>query len=131
MLHEKIRGKIIGAAMAVLNDLKPGLDEKLYERALIIELRAQELQIDQQKRFSVAYRGEEIGYLVPDLIVEQVVVVDTKVVDDFSAAHVAQIIGYLAISKLQLGLLVNFKHQKLQWKRVIRERDSGILRSFA
>ena len=107
--------------MVVLNDLKPGLDEKLYERALLLELRAQGAKIDQQKRFGVFYRGEEIGHLIPDLIVDEAVIVDAKVAEDFNEAHVAQMIGYLAITKLQLGLLVNFKHHKLQWKRVVRE----------
>ena len=109
MLYEDLSHKIIGASMTVLNDLKPGLDEKLYERALVIELRTQGLKIEQQKRFSVVYRGEEIGYLVPDLIVESSIIVDTKVVEDFSEAHMAQMIGYLAITKLQLGLLLNFR----------------------
>ena len=125
MLHEEISGKIIGAAMAVLNELKPGLDEKLYERALVLELRARGLKVDQQRPFEVSYRGEKIGQLVPDLIVENVVIVDSKVAEDFSNAHVAQMIGYLAITKLQLALLINFKHAQLHWKRVVREKAGG------
>jgi len=131
MLHEEISGKIIGAAMAVLNELKPGLDEKLYERALIIELRNQGLKVDQQKQYEVFYRREIIGLLVPDLFVNDTVIVDTKVADDFSDAHMAQMIGYLAITKLQLALLINFKHAQLKWKRVVREKASGNPRSSA
>jgi len=131
MLHEELSGKIIGAAMTVLNELKPGLDEKLYERALIIELRNQGLKVDQQKQFEVFYRQEMIGLLIPDLIVGDAVIVDTKVVDDFSDAHMAQMIGYLAITKLQLALLINFKHNQLRWKRVVREKISENPRSSA
>ena len=121
MIHEELSGKIIGAAMTVLNDLGPGLDEKLYERALVIELRKQGHAVDQQKAFPVHYSGELIGTLVPDTIVDGLVIADPKVVEAFNDSHVRQMIGYLAITKLRLALLLNFKHAKLQWKRVVRE----------
>ena len=121
MIHEELSGKIIGAAMAVLNELGPGLDEKLYERALVIELRKRGHTVDQQKTFSVHYSGELIGTLVPDTIVDGLVIADPKVVEVFGETHLRQMIGYLAITKLNLALLLNFKHAKLQWKRVVRE----------
>ncbi|MEZ5415666.1 MAG: GxxExxY protein [Opitutaceae bacterium] len=121
MIHERLSGEIIGAAMAVLNELGPGLDEKLYERALVIELRKRGHTVEQQKSFPVYYADELIGNLVPDTIVDGLVVADPKVVEAFSETHVRQMIGYLAITKLQLALLLNFKHAKLQWKRVVRE----------
>ena len=123
MLHEELSGQIIGAAMAVLNELGPGLDEKLYERALVIELRRRGRKIDQQKSFSVYYAGELVGRLVPDTIVDGLVIADPKVVEFFNDTHVRQMIGYLAITKLKLALLLNFKHAQLQWKRVVREVD--------
>ncbi len=107
--------------MTVLNELGPGLDEKLYERALVIELRKRGHAVDQQKSYSVHYAGELIGNLVPDLIVDELVIADPKVVDTFGETHLRQMIGYLAITKLQLALLLNFKHVKLEWKRVVRE----------
>ncbi len=121
MVHEKLSGEIIGAAMAVLNELGPGLDEKLYERALVIEMRKRGHQVDQQKSFPVHYSGELIGNLVPDTIVDGLVIADPKVVEAFSETHVRQMIGYLAIAKLQLALLLNFKHARLEWKRIVRE----------
>lgn len=122
MIHEKLSGEIIGAAMSVLNELGPGLDEKLYERALVIELRKRGHKVDQQRSFAVRYAGELIGNLVPDLIVDDLVIADPKVADSFSETHIRQMIGYLAITKLQLALLPNFKHAKLQWKRIVREQ---------
>jgi len=122
MIHEKLSGEIIGAAMAVLNELGPGLDEKLYERALVIELRKRGHKVDQQRSFPVHYAGELIGNLVPDLIVDDLVIADPKVADSFNETHIRQMIGYLAITKLQLALLLNFKHAKLQWKRIVREQ---------
>jgi GxxExxY protein len=75
---------------------------------------------DQQKQFSVHYRGRYIGKLIPDLIVDDAVIVDTKVVEQFAESHLAQVLGYLKISKLQLGLLLNFKYASLDWKRIVR-----------
>jgi GxxExxY protein len=115
--------EIIGAAMALLNELGPGLDEKLYERALVIELRKRRHKIDEQKTFPVHYSGELIGTLIPDLIVDDLVIADPKVVDSFNDTHLRQMIGYLAITRLKLALLLNFKHARLQWKRVVREAD--------
>jgi hypothetical protein len=84
---------VIGAAMKVLNNLRPGLDEKLYD-------------------------GQLIGVLVPDLIVDGRLIVDPKVVTDFSDSHVAQMLGYLNITGLKTALLLNFKYAKLGIKRV-------------
>ncbi len=121
MIHEKLSGEIIGAAMTVHNALGPGLDERLYENALVIELRKRGHNVEQQKSFPVHYAGELIGTLIPDTIVDGLVIADPKVVEIFNDTHFRQMIGYLAITKLQLALLINFKHAKLDWRRVVRE----------
>jgi GxxExxY protein len=121
MLYEEITQDIIGAAMAVLNELKPGLDEKLYENALVIELVARGHTVEQQREHPVHYRGHYIGKLVPDLIVDDKVIADPKVVTAFNDTHVAQMIGYLNITGLEVALLLNFKNSKLEWKRVVNE----------
>jgi GxxExxY protein len=76
--------------MDVLNALKPGLDEKLYERALVIELKKRGHKVDHQQGFPVLYDGQLIGTLVPDLIVDDLVIVDPKVVTAFHESHMAQ-----------------------------------------
>src|SRR6185437_16592436 len=124
MLHEEITKDIIGAAMAVLNELRPGLDEKLYENALVIELRARGHTVEQQRRHPVFYREQFIGELIPDLIVDGKVITDPKVAIGFNDSHVAQMLGYLNITGLQVALLLNFKDFKLDWKRVVNERRS-------
>ncbi len=121
MQHEEITKDIIGAAMAVLNELRPGLDEKLYENALVIELKARGHVIEQQKEHRVVYKGEFIGSLIPDLIVDGKVIADPKVVTAFNDSHIAQMLGYLNITGLEVALLLNFKESKLVWKRVIKE----------
>lgn len=119
LLHQELSESIIGAAMTVLNQLKPGLDEKLYENAMVIELRKRGHQIEQQKSFPVYYEDQLIGSLIPDLIIDQRVIVDPKVVTAFNDTHLAQMIGYLKITRLNLAILINFKFVKLQWKRVV------------
>jgi GxxExxY protein len=128
MKHEDLTKEIIGAAMAVLNELKPGLDEKLYENALVIELQARGHSVEQQREFPVHYRGHFIGKLVPDLIVDSRVIADPKVVAAFSESHIAQMLGYLNITGLEAALLLSFKEARLAWKRVVageREGDHG------
>jgi len=120
----ELTGRIIGAAIRVLDALRPGLDEKLYENALVIELAKQGLQPEQQKSFPVHYNGKFIGKLIPDPIVKDVVV-DAKVVTAFTPDHIAQMLGYLNITGLPLGLLLNFRYRKLQIKRVILNESSA------
>ena len=98
LVEELITRDIIGAAMTVLNELGPGLDEKIYENALLIELLALGHMLDQQQEFSVHYRGRYIGRLSPDLIVDGKIVTDPQVVTTFNESHVAQMLGYLSIT---------------------------------
>jgi GxxExxY protein len=120
LIHEELSREIIAAAMKVHGTLRPGLDEKLYENALIIELAKRGHRAEQQKSFSVHYDGHFIGKMTPDVIVDDLVIVDPKVVDDFNKDHFAQMLGYLAVSGLEVALLVNFKHASLQWKRIVK-----------
>ena len=119
MIHEELSGSIIGAAMTVLNELRPGLDEKLYENAFVIELAERGHQVQQQERFPVYYKSQLVGTLIPDLIVDETVIVDAKVVSAFHDTHIAQVLGYLNITSLDLALLINFKNSGLAWKRVV------------
>ncbi len=122
MKHEELTKDIIGAAMAVLNELKPGLDEKLYENALVIELTERGHTVEQQREYPVHYKGHFIGKLIPDLIVDGLVIADPKVVSAFNDSHIAQMLGYLNITGLEVALLLNFKEARLDWKRVVHER---------
>ena len=109
-LHKALTHDMIGASMDVLNELRPGLDEKVYENALVLELQARGHKVDQQRRFPVYYRGQIVGTLVPDLIVDDLAIADPKVVSAFNDNHIAQMLGYLNITGLDIALLLNFKH---------------------
>ncbi|MBC8126635.1 MAG: GxxExxY protein [Gloeobacteraceae cyanobacterium ES-bin-144] len=116
--HMDLTEKIIGAAMAVHRALGPGLDEKIYENALCLEFEAQTLAFTQQQQFPVFYRGTNVGKLITDLIVEEKVIIETKVASFINDAHITQTLSYLSISNLQVGLILNFKCASLTFKRV-------------
>jgi len=119
-VHAELSYAIVAAAMEVLNTLGCGFLEKLYENALAVEFKARGLKVDQQKRFAVQYKNILVGDYVPDLLVDDKVVVDTKVIDAIADVHVAQMMNYLAITGLKLGIIINFKYPKLEYRRVVR-----------
>ena len=90
----------------------------------MLELIAQGHQVEQPRRFPVHYRGHLVGTLIPDILVDEKVIVDPKVVEAFTDNHIAQMLGYLAISELELALLLNFKFATLSWKRVVCSRSA-------
>src|SRR5947209_16899135 len=92
---------------------------------MIIELKHRGHVVAVQSSFPVSYRGELIGNLIPDLIVDDAVIVDPKVAACFTDTQVAQMLGYLNITGLDLALLLNFKNARLEWKRVLRPRETG------
>ena len=120
--HGDLTREIIGAGMEILNELRPGQDERIYERALEVELGLRGITVVRQKQFPVTYKGVPVGTFIPDMIAGDLVIVDPKVVTEFNEQHVAQMLGYLAITGLEVALLLNFKHAKLEWKRVAISR---------
>jgi GxxExxY protein len=105
--------------MEVLNHVGHGLLEKPYERALAVELGLRGIPYIQQPRYPIEYKGKPIGEYVPDLVVYGRVVVDTKVVERLTQHEIGQMLNYLRITGLGLGLLLNFQRAKLEWKRVL------------
>ena len=77
------------------------------------------ITFDQQRRFPVMFRGVVVGEFVPDLIGFGTVIVDAKVIDRITDHERGQMLNYLRITKLRVGLIVNFKHARLEWERVI------------
>ena len=110
---------IIGAAFEVVNELGHGLHEKPYENALVVELGLRDFGVEQQAVYNIDYKGTSIGTLVPDLIVEDSVVVNTEVIDRITDQERGQMINHLRITGLNVGLIINFKNSKLQWDRVV------------
>lgn len=116
--------KIIGCAITVLNAVGNGLREKTYERALMVEFRHEGIEYENQKAFPVMYRGELVDEFIPDLIADGNVVVDTKTVDAINNEHIGQMLNYLKITDHETGVLLNFKHGRLQWRKVTLNKDN-------
>jgi len=105
----EISGQVIGAAITVHRELGPGLLESAYESCLAYELRQRGLTVEEQIPVPVVYKGIklECGYRL-DLLVEKRIIVELKAVDALLPIHDAQLLTYLKLCKLRLGLLINF-----------------------
>jgi len=119
LIEKELVFKIIGCAMEVHNELGHGLREKTYERALCREFGLADISYDQQAVYPVFYKGEQIDEYIPDLIVESRVVVDAKTVEAICDEERGKMLNYLKITGLKVGLLINFKHPKLEWERIV------------
>ena len=106
--------------MEVLNQLGHGFHEKPYENALVIEFQSRGIPFQQQRLFEINYKGRKIGEYIPDLIVFDSIVVDTKVIEKITDREIGQMMNYLKITGLRLGYILNFKNPKLEWRRVVR-----------
>ena len=115
--------EVVGCAMEVLNELGHGLLEKPYENALVIEFGLRGIPFRQQPRFDVLYKSVSVGEYVPDLITHGQLVVDTKVIERITDHELGQMMNYLKITKLQVGLILNFKRAKLEWRRIVLEEN--------
>jgi GxxExxY protein len=111
--------RIVGAALAVLNELGHGLQEKPYENALVVEFRLAGIAFEQQRRFPVVYKTVEVSEYVPDLIAFGGVVLDTKVIAAITDHERGQMMNYLRVTGLHVGVILNFKRAKLEWERVV------------
>jgi len=111
---------VIGAAFEVANTLGHGLLEKPYGQALVIELGLRGIPVRQQVHYPVMYKGISVGDYIPDIIAYDAIVVEVKVVDRIDDVCLGQALNYLAITHLTVGLILNFKRPRLDWKRVSR-----------
>jgi GxxExxY protein len=107
--------QVVGCAIEVLNTLGHGLVEKPYENALVVEFLLRKIPFRQQPSFDVLYKGHKIGLFVPDLIAFDSVVVDTKIIDQITDHERGLMLNYLG---LRVGVILNFKHSKLEWQRI-------------
>ena len=111
--------RIIGHAFNVLNEVGHGLNEKIYENSLTVAFKQDAIAFDQQRSFPVLFRGEQVGLFIPDLIAFGSVIVDAKVIDRITDHERGQMLNYLRITKLRVGLIPNFKHARLEWERIV------------
>jgi len=116
---------INGAVFEVNNILGPGFLERVYENALLVELKRRGLKAKSQVPVTVSYKGEVVGHYAADLLVEDKVIVELKTVENLDKVHEAQLLNYLKATGLHVGLLVNFKHKKADIKRMVLDLPEG------
>ena len=114
--------RLVGCAMEVLNEIGHGFHEKIYENALVVEFELCAIPCEQQKPFDVVFKTKVVGTYVPDLICFGQIIVDTKTIECITDDERGKMINYLKVTGLQLGLIINFKHRKLEWERIVLTR---------
>ncbi len=111
--------RVVGFCFEILKEIGHGLHEKPYENALVIELKLSGIPFEQQKKFPVIYKGHSVADYIPDLIVFNQLIVDTKVIERITDHERGQMLNYLKITGHKVGLILNFKRAKLEWERII------------
>jgi GxxExxY protein len=115
----QVTERIIGSAYTVANALGSGFLEKVYENALVHELKKAGLQTEQQASVQVTYDGTVVGDYVADILVEKLVLVELKAVRALDDVHLAQCLNYLKATGLSICLLINFGTPRVEVKRVV------------
>ena len=116
-------------AIEVLNTLGHGLIEKLYENAMVVEFGLRKIPFRQQPSFDVVYKGQKSWalYSRPNRL-RCSVIVDTKVIDRITDHERGLMLNYLRITQLRVGVILNFKHRKLEWERIALYLNSVSIR---
>ena len=123
--HKELTEKIIACCFKVHNTLGFGFLEKVYENALLVELRKRGLKADSQVPIKVSYKEEVVGEYIADILVEDKVIVELKAVESLEKIHEAQLLNYLRATGIQVGLLVNMKYPKAEIKRMVFNLPEG------
>lgn len=119
--HAQLTEAIIGAFFDVYNELRSGLRENVYERAMVMALKDRGIDVQQQVGMTVRFRDRSVGTFRADLVVANAVLVELKALPDIKPDHIAQTLNALRATGLQVGLILNFG-PKAQIKRVIFSR---------
>jgi len=116
---------INGAVFEVNKVLGPGFLEKVYENALLIELKRRGITAESQVPIKVFYKENVVGEYIADILVEGKVIVELKTVETIDKIHEAQLLNYLKATGIRVGILVNFKHPKAEIKRMVLNLPEG------
>ena len=127
-LYKKETDAIIGSAFDVLNEIGHGFHEKPYENSMAVEFQYRNIPYLQQPRYPIRYREVVVSEYVPDLIAFELVIVDTKVIERINDHEIGQMLNYLRITGLPVGLILNFKNSKLEFRRVVATTQKFIRR---
>ncbi len=127
--HSEITEKIISAFYKVYNTLGYGFLEKVYENAMFIELVAQGMRVEKQKRIKVFYENKEVGEYFADLAINEFVIVELKAAESLCEEHEFQLINYLKATEIEVGLLLNFGKKPEVKRKVFSNKINQELQS--
>jgi len=134
MKYEEITSGILKAAFKVHRILGFGFLEKVYQNAMVIELEKNGLSVDTEKPIKVYYDSKVVGEYVADLLVENKVIIELKATEELNKKYEVQLVNYLTATGLEVGLLLNFSKQSLQYKRKVRTLEKNpvnLVRKFS
>ena len=117
LIHGELSDEVLGGVFKVHNRLGPGLLESAYEGACEIEFRCRGLSVERQTVYPLYYEGELAGAYVADMVVEGKIILELKAVKVLTPVMDAQLINYLRLSRIEVGYLVNFRNERVEWKR--------------
>ncbi len=120
MEKEDVTHKVIGCAYQVYNNLGFGFLESVYRKAMVIEIEASGLRVQQESPLKVLYRDQIVGDFFTDLLVEDELIVELKSVERLGKVHEAQLVNYLVATGIEVGLLINFGSTGVDVKRKYR-----------
>ena len=119
ILYKDLNYKIVGAAFEVYKTLGYGFLEKVYEKALLIELKLKGISTESQYPIDVFYKDENVGDYRADILVENKIIVEIKAEKKYNPSHEAQLLNYLKATGMRVGILINFGEKKCEHKRLI------------
>jgi len=120
IIYKDLSYKLIGLAMRVHSGLGHGFLEKVYERALMILLRGENIESAQQAPITVTFEGEAVGDYYADILVENKIILEIKSAEKIIDAHRAQALHYLKATGLRLAIILNFGKEKLEYERMVK-----------
>ena len=119
LLYEDTSKAIVKSAYDVHRILGPGFLEKVYENALIHELKTRDIKYEAQKAIDIYYKDINVGKYIADILVDDKIIIEVKANSGLCDEHFAQLLNYLKATKNRLGILINFGQPKIQIRRVI------------
>ncbi|MCX6741285.1 MAG: GxxExxY protein [Candidatus Parcubacteria bacterium] len=119
LIYPELSYQIIGILFEVHNRLGGSFQDKYYQRAVAATLREKGLDIKEQIYLPIQFISNQLGNYRPDFIIENKIILEIKRGDHFSRANIEQVIGYLKVAKLPLGVLANFTTKNLKYRRIL------------
>ncbi len=126
LVYPELSYEVVGCAFEVFDELGPGQSEKSYQRALAIALRDKDLKFKEQVYYKLKFRDEIVGRGYLDFLVDDKVILELKKDVNFSKNHIEQVLNYLKLSNLKLGILLNFTKEGVKFKRIVNVNNPDL-----